>query len=170
LLSTESNSLCRRVESVDSIPGVDSNKVDASDLHCFRYSRWLFRLVNYSSAAIVSGSSPGKSSNTNALVADRNSWKTLVDSIVGLRLARIEWRDNEAFCAYCQVATLWSNTIQILFRDKPLDRQALRLFALQSANEVPSIIQSNLLPRSLFLALRFVLLKHTVLVHEHTWS
>ncbi len=92
------------------IPGVDSNKVDAAD---YAYSYFdtpdgFMMLVNYGITALLAGAG-GKDRATQApFLPIAMAAKTLLDSIIALRLARIEWRDNEAFCAYCQVATLCS--------------------------------------------------------------
>ncbi|MBW4442186.1 MAG: vitamin K epoxide reductase family protein [Plectolyngbya sp. WJT66-NPBG17] len=92
------------------IPGIDSNKVDAAD---YAYSvldtpDGFFMLVNYSITALLAGAGTANRATQVPLLPIALAGKTLVDSIFALRLARIEWRDNEAFCAYCQVATLCS--------------------------------------------------------------
>lgn len=92
------------------IPGIDSNKVDASD---YAYSIFdtpdgLMMLVNYSITALLAGAGGANRATQAPFLPIAMAGKTLIDSIVALRLARIEWRDNEALCAYCQVATLCS--------------------------------------------------------------
>ncbi|MBD1846101.1 vitamin K epoxide reductase family protein [Cyanobacteria bacterium FACHB-63] len=92
------------------LPGIDSNKVDASD---YAYSvldtpDGFFMLVNYSITALLAGAGTANRAKDAPWLPIAMSGKTLIDSIFALRLARIEWRDNEAFCAYCQVATLCS--------------------------------------------------------------
>ncbi|NDJ17813.1 vitamin K epoxide reductase family protein [Myxacorys almedinensis] len=98
------------------IPGIDSSKVDASD---YAYQNFdtpdgFMMLANYSVTALLAGAG-GKDRATQApFLPITMAAKTLFDSILALRLARIEWRDNEALCAYCQVATLCSLTSFIL--------------------------------------------------------
>jgi len=92
------------------IPGIDSSKVDASD---YAYSYFdtpdgLMMLVNYSITALLAGAGGANRATQAPFLPIAMAGKTLIDSIVALRLARIEWRDNEALCAYCQVATLCS--------------------------------------------------------------
>ncbi|MER3434826.1 MAG: vitamin K epoxide reductase [Leptolyngbya sp. ERB_1_1] len=92
------------------LPGIDSNKVDASD---YAYSildtpDGFFMLVNYSITTLLGGAGSANRATQAPWLPIAMAGKTLIDSIVALRLARIEWRDNEAFCAYCQVATLCS--------------------------------------------------------------
>ncbi|BAU14807.1 vitamin K epoxide reductase [Leptolyngbya sp. NIES-3755] len=92
------------------IPGIDSSKVDASD---FAYSVFdtpdgLMMLVNYSITALLAGAGGANRATQAPFLPIAMAGKTLIDSIVALGLARIEWRDNEALCAYCQVATLCS--------------------------------------------------------------
>jgi uncharacterized membrane protein len=92
------------------LPGIDSNKVDASD---YAYSYFdtpdgFLMLTSYSITALLAGSGGADRAVQAPFLPIATAAKTLFDSILALRLARIEWRDNEAFCAYCQVATLCS--------------------------------------------------------------
>ncbi|NJR41113.1 MAG: vitamin K epoxide reductase family protein [Leptolyngbyaceae cyanobacterium CSU_1_4] len=92
------------------LPGLNSSKVDASD---YAYSvldtpDGLMMLVNYSITALLAGAGGKDRAMQTPFLPIAMAGKTLLDSVVALRLARIEWRDNEAFCAYCQTATLCS--------------------------------------------------------------
>jgi uncharacterized membrane protein len=92
------------------IPGIDSNKVDAAD---YAYANFdtpdgFMMLASYSVTALLAGAGGANRATQAPFLPIATAAKTLLDSIVALRLARIEWRDNEAFCAYCQVATLCS--------------------------------------------------------------
>jgi uncharacterized membrane protein len=92
------------------IPGIDSNKVDASD---FAYSILdtpdaFMMLASYSFTALLAGAGGANRVTQAPFLPIAMAAKTLLDSVISLWLARIEWKDNEAFCAYCQVATVCS--------------------------------------------------------------
>jgi uncharacterized membrane protein len=92
------------------IPGIDSNKVDASD-YAYRYfdtPDGFMMLTNYSITALLAGAGGADRAIHAPFLPIATAAKTLVDSVLALGLARIEWKENEAFCAYCQVATLCS--------------------------------------------------------------
>ncbi|MCU0549818.1 MAG: vitamin K epoxide reductase family protein [Leptolyngbya sp. Prado105] len=98
------------------IPGIDSSKVDAAD---YAYSvldtpDGFFMLVNYSITALLAGAGGADRATQAPFLPIAMAGKTFVDSIAALALAGIEWKDNKAFCAYCQVATLCSVTSFIL--------------------------------------------------------
>lgn len=92
------------------IPGINSSKVDASDYayRNFDTPDGFMMLVNYSITALLAGAGGADRATQAPFLPIAMASKTLFDSILALRLARIEWRDNEALCAYCQVATLCS--------------------------------------------------------------
>ncbi len=92
------------------LPGIDSNKVDASDYayRNFDTPDGFMMLANYSITALLAGAGGANRAVQAPLLPIATAAKTLFDSIIALRLARIEWQENEAFCAYCQVATLCS--------------------------------------------------------------
>lgn len=92
------------------LPLIDSAKVDASD---YAYSRLetpdgFMMLVNYGITAWLAGAGGKDRAKDTPLLPIALSVKTLIDSLVALELAREEWNENKAFCAYCQVATLCS--------------------------------------------------------------
>jgi uncharacterized membrane protein len=88
----------------------DASKVDASD---YAYKRMqvpdgVLMLVTYGvTAALAAAGGRDRVEREPALpltLAAKTGW----DSITALRLAREEWGENRALCAYCQVATLAS--------------------------------------------------------------
>lgn len=92
------------------IPGIDSSKVDASD-YAYRYfdtPDGFMMLTNYSITALLAAAGGANRATQAPWLAIATSVKTLFDSILALWLARTEWKENEAFCAYCQVATVCS--------------------------------------------------------------
>jgi uncharacterized membrane protein len=118
------------------IPGIDSSKVDASD---YAYSMFdtpdgFIMLVNYSITALLAGAGGADRATQAPFLPIAMAAKTLIDSIVALRLARIEWRDNEALCAYCQVATLCSLASFVLAIP-----EANRAFQVLLGNRKPNV-------------------------------
>jgi len=92
------------------LPGIDSNKVDASDYayRNFDTPDGFMMLASYSITALLAAAG-GKERATQApFLPIALVGKTLFDSVLALLLAREEWKENKAFCAYCQVATLCS--------------------------------------------------------------
>ncbi|AGY59277.1 vitamin K epoxide reductase family protein [Gloeobacter kilaueensis] len=92
------------------VPGFDSDRVDASD---YAYKRLetpdgLFMIANYALTAILAGAGGADRARTRPLLPLLTAAKTLIDAGVCLELAREEWQENKAFCAYCQVATVAS--------------------------------------------------------------
>lgn len=88
----------------------DASKVDASD---YAYKRLgmpdgLLMLLTYGvTAALAAAGGRDRAEREPALplaMAAKTGW----DSVTTLRLAREEWAENRALCAYCQVATLAS--------------------------------------------------------------
>ncbi|MBW4418635.1 MAG: vitamin K epoxide reductase family protein [Myxacorys californica WJT36-NPBG1] len=92
------------------IPIFDSSKVDASN---YAYSRFNspdgpLMILNYAITAwLASAGGKDRARNTPWLPIAM-AGKTLMDSVLSAELAREEWSENEALCAYCQVATLAS--------------------------------------------------------------
>lgn len=92
------------------IPYIDSNKVNASD---YAYKRAqtpdaVLMIITYGLTAWLA-SAGGKNR------AEQQPWlpvalgaKTLADVATNLTLAREEWAENKAFCAYCQTASVLS--------------------------------------------------------------
>lgn len=98
------------------IPGIDSSKVDSAD---FAYSfldtpDGFLMLINYSITAALAAAGGANRATQAPFLPIALAGKTLIDSITALALAGIEWKDNKAFCAYCQVATVCSITSFIL--------------------------------------------------------
>ncbi|MDX2232102.1 MAG: vitamin K epoxide reductase family protein [Leptolyngbyaceae cyanobacterium bins.349] len=92
------------------LPLIDSSKVDASD-YAYRYfdtPDGFMMLTNYSITALLAAAGGANRAVQAPFLPIALAVKTLFDSILALWLARIEWKENEAFCAYCQVATLCS--------------------------------------------------------------
>lgn len=92
------------------IPGIDSSRVDASD-YAYRYldtPDGFMMLTNYSITALLAAAGGKDRAIQNPFLPISLLFKTLIDSAFALLLAREEWRENKAFCAYCQVATVCS--------------------------------------------------------------
>lgn len=92
------------------LPLIDSNKVDASN---YAYSRFdtpdgLMMVINYGITALLAGAGGISRAKENPWLPIAMAGKVLTDCIVSLELAREEWNENKALCAYCQVATLAS--------------------------------------------------------------
>jgi uncharacterized membrane protein len=98
------------------LPGIDSNKVDASD---YAYKRMqtpdgLIMLANYAATACLAGAGGKDRARSHPLLPIATALKTLADSALAVKLAREEWGDNRALCAYCQVATACSLASAVL--------------------------------------------------------
>lgn len=92
------------------LPLIDSSKVDASD-YAYRIldtPDGFFMLVNYGITGVLAAAGGLNRAETAPLLPIGMSVKTLLDSVLALGLAGEEWKENKAFCAYCQVATLCS--------------------------------------------------------------
>lgn len=92
------------------LPGIDSNKVDASD---YAYKRLntpdaLMMLVSYSATAWLAAAGGKDRATETPLLPIAMGLKVLGDTAFALELGREEWKENKALCAYCQVATLAS--------------------------------------------------------------
>src|SRR5215213_6018418 len=89
---------------------IDSSRVDASD---YAYSRLdspdaPMMLINYGVTALLATIGGKNCAADKPFVPLALAAKTLFDSALALELAREEWKEQKAFCAYCQVATLAS--------------------------------------------------------------
>lgn len=88
----------------------DSDRVDASE---YAYSRFsspdapLMILTYGATAWLAAAGGPDRPRNAPLLPVAMAA-KTLYDSATTVKLAREEWQENRAFCAYCQAATLAS--------------------------------------------------------------
>ena len=92
------------------LPYVDSNKVNASD---YAYKRFdtpdaVLMIITYGLTAWLA-SAGGKDR------AEKQPWlpialglKTMADTATNIQLAKEEWAENKAFCAYCQTASALS--------------------------------------------------------------
>lgn len=94
----------------------DATKVDASP---YAYSRLESpdgpaMVVSYAVTAWLAGAGGQDRARTRPWVPIALLFKTVYDTAVALELAREEWRDNRAFCEYCQVATLASAASALL--------------------------------------------------------
>lgn len=88
----------------------DSNKVDASD---YAYSRLgtpdgLLMIGTYAVTAALAGAGGKDRARDQPWLPVATAAKALYDAYVTLKLAREEWAENKALCAYCQVATVAS--------------------------------------------------------------
>ena len=88
----------------------DSDRVDASE---YAYSRFSspdapLMIITYGVTAWLAGAGgPDRPRNAPWLPITMAA-KTLYDAATTVKLAREEWQENRAFCAYCQSATLAS--------------------------------------------------------------
>ncbi|MBE9212258.1 vitamin K epoxide reductase family protein [Plectonema cf. radiosum LEGE 06105] len=88
----------------------DADRVDASE---YAYSRFNspdgpIMLVNYGITAWLAAAGGQDRAEKNPLLPLAMGTKILVDAVISAELAREEWRENKAFCEYCQIATLCS--------------------------------------------------------------
>ncbi|MFC3688826.1 vitamin K epoxide reductase family protein [Aquipuribacter hungaricus] len=88
----------------------DSDRVDSSD---YAYRRLqtadgLLMLVSYAVTALLAGTGGPDRPSTRPLLPLLSAGKVAVDVVTRVVLAREEWRENRALCAYCQAATVAS--------------------------------------------------------------
>ena len=86
----------------------DSSRVDASD---YAYRRFetpdgLLMTTTYGVTASLAGAGGADRARTQPLIPIAMAAKTLYDAVTTVKLAREEWEENRAFCAYCQIATV----------------------------------------------------------------
>ena len=84
------------------IPGFDSSKVDASDYayRNFDTPDGFMMLANYSITALLAGAGGQDRATQAPFLPIAMAAKILFDSILALKLAQTEWKENEALCAY----------------------------------------------------------------------
>lgn len=88
----------------------DSSKVDASD---YAYRRMatpdgLMMVATYAVTALLAGAGGRDRAQQVPWLPVALAAKTLYDAGVTVKLAKEEWEDNQALCAYCQTATIAS--------------------------------------------------------------
>jgi uncharacterized membrane protein len=88
----------------------DSSKVDASD---YAYRRMatpdgLMMVATYAVTALLAGAGGRDRAQQVPWLPIALAAKTLYDAGVTVKLAKEEWEDNRALCAYCQTATIAS--------------------------------------------------------------
>lgn len=100
------------VRRLPSLPGrlFDANKVDASN---YAYKRMrtpdgLIMVATYALTAWLAGAGGKDRATESPLLPIAMGAKTAYDAATCVKLAQEEWRDNKAFCEYCQVATVAS--------------------------------------------------------------
>jgi hypothetical protein len=86
----------------------DSEKVDASD---YAYKRMdtpdgALMLLTYSVTAVLAAAGGQDRARTRPWLPIALAAKSAYDSATALQLAREEWDENSALCAYCQAATV----------------------------------------------------------------
>ena len=94
----------------------DSARVDASE---YAYKRaqtpdGLPMIASYAVTATLASTGGPDRPRTMPLVPLALAGKAVGDLLVALELAREEWQENRAFCAYCQLATLASAATAVL--------------------------------------------------------
>ncbi|MFD2574206.1 vitamin K epoxide reductase family protein [Spirosoma soli] len=92
------------------IPYVNSDKVDASD---YAYKRLntpdaVMMIVTYGLTAWLAAAGGKNRAEKQPWLPIAMGLKTITDTATNLQLAREEWQENKAFCAYCQAASLLS--------------------------------------------------------------
>ncbi|MCU0491525.1 MAG: vitamin K epoxide reductase family protein [Chloroflexaceae bacterium] len=97
------------------IPIFDSSKVDASN---YAYKRFNspdgpLMLLTYGLTAWLASAGGQNRAQEMPLLALATSAKTIFDAVSTVKLAGEEWGENQALCAYCQVATVcsWASAI-----------------------------------------------------------
>jgi uncharacterized membrane protein len=103
----------------------DATRVDASE-YGYRYFQTpdaLFMIANYAATAILVGMGGRDRARQMPAAPIALSVKAFGDVVTNLFLARQEWRDNKAFCGYCQSATVAS--LATLLLSIPEARRAL---------------------------------------------
>lgn len=108
------------------LPGIDSNKVDAS---AYAYKRLstpdgVMMLVSYGVTAWLAAAGGKDRAAAQPLLPLAMGLKVVGDTALALELGREEWQENRALCAYCQVATLAS--LALLALAYPETRRAVR--------------------------------------------
>ena len=101
----------------------DSEKVDASD---YAYERLdtpdgLLMLGTYAVTAGLAGAGPADRAREMAWLPIALAAKALYDVGTNLTLAREEWQENRALCAYCQSASLASMATAALALPEAID-------------------------------------------------
>ena len=88
----------------------DADRVDASDYAYKRMSTpdGLLMTTTFAVTASLAGAGGADRAERQPFLPIATAAKALYDAVTALRLAREEWQDNRAFCAYCQVATVTS--------------------------------------------------------------
>lgn len=86
----------------------DADRVDASG---YAYKRMqtpdgLLMTVTFAVTAALAGAGGVRRARLTPLLPLSMAAKTIYDTVTALRLAREEWGENRAFCAYCQAATI----------------------------------------------------------------
>ncbi|RIV21590.1 vitamin K epoxide reductase [Fibrisoma montanum] len=92
------------------VPIFNSDKVDASD---YAYKRLqtpdaLMMVVTYGLTAWLAGAGGKNRAEDQPWLPIATGAKALLDVGTAAQLAREEWQENKAFCAYCQAATVAS--------------------------------------------------------------
>lgn len=106
----------------------DSDRTDSSE---YAYSRFatpdgLLMVVNYGVTAVLAGAGGQDRTERLPLVALATAAKVVADLVGAVELAREEWQENRALCAYCQVATALSAVSAVLV--VPEARRAWRVW------------------------------------------
>jgi uncharacterized membrane protein len=88
----------------------DSDRVDASD---YAYSRFNspdapMMLMGYGMTAWLASMGGKNRARNTPIIPILMGLKILGDTALALELGREEWKENQALCAYCQVATIAS--------------------------------------------------------------
>ncbi len=90
------------------LPFFDANRVDASN---YAYKRLrtpdgVMMVTTYALTAWLAAAGGKDRAQQQPLLPLAMGLKTIYDAMTNLKLAREEWDENQAFCEYCQLATL----------------------------------------------------------------
>lgn len=92
------------------LPYIDSNRVNASN---YAYKRAqtpdaVLMVITYGLTAWAAAAGGKDRAETNPALPIAMGLKTIADTATNLTLAKEEWQENKAFCAYCQTASVLS--------------------------------------------------------------
>jgi uncharacterized membrane protein len=121
----------------------DATRVDAS-AYGYKYLQVpdaLLMIAQYAATAILVGVGGKERARDLPAVPIALTAKAAIDVVTNLFLAREEWRYNEAFCGYCQSATVASMATLLL--SIPETRKALDMLASQRGASRPRRVSAD---------------------------
>jgi hypothetical protein len=124
------------------IPIFDSDKVDAAP---YAYSRFNspdgpIMLISYGITAWLAAMGGKNRARSMPIAPIMLGLKTITDTVVALELAREEYRDAKAFCAYCQIATV-ASAVSIALALPEMIEAANNLSSQQQASPSERVVE-----------------------------